>query len=920
MVLAASGLVAAADERALVRIESVGGDDRNALIAAGVALVAELDGAFHAVGEPTLIGARAGLRPVRVLDRGADSYALAQLRPGWTNDELAACGRVLAVENNVAVLAAPRFDVTPCTASPHWLLSRVSMRPLAPSRPVPERFVAFTSRLAAPLETDARVQAMVDSVTPSRVLEIWDGIINGASTRYSTSAGCRTAADAVAATLRGFGLEVQRQNHTSGHAANVIATLPGTVTPGHVYIVIAHLDDMPSAGLAPGADDNASGTALVVALAEAMSPYVFASTVKFIAVTGEEFGLYGSEYYAADAAARGEDVQGVLDADMVGWQGDSPGDEDLVVDVDAASQWLGNLLTQAAQDYGTGCRVVTVLCPSMRASDHAPFWVEGWAALCGITDNEGACGRVGHYPYYHTSNDTRAACGEPAFFVSVVKAYLATLAHMAEPQCPRPSPPTGLAVAFLEGGGVEVSWTAAGPGLSYVIRRASGGCNWASGWADAGETDATTWADTAASAGSAFSYVVVSRDPTTGCVSRLSACAEVPPGASNPPPAPSGLTGTAASTTSAALAWTDNAANETGIKVERRFGSFGAWTRIATLGANATSHLDAGLLAGRSYSYRVRATNPAGDSPASNEVTVSLSSSGGAPAAPSNLGATAVSSSQINLSWTDNSANETGFKIERKKSTALSYTQITTVGANVTSYQSTGLSASTAYTYRVRATNASGNSSYSNTATATTTSGSGSVPAAPTALAAVAASSSQINLSWTDNASDETGFKIERKTGSGSYAQIGTVGANVTAYQSTGLSASTAYTYRVRATNASGDSGYSNEASATTQAGSGSAPAAPSSLTATSASSSQINLSWTDNASDETGFKIERKTGSGSYAQIATVGANVTSYQSAGLSASTTYTYRVRATNASGDSAYSNEASAMTKFVLGGDR
>jgi hypothetical protein len=91
-------------------------------------------------------------------------------------------------------------------------------------------------------------------------------------------------------------------------------------------------------------------------------------------------------------------------------------------------------------------------------------------------------------------------------------------------------------------------------------------------------------------------------------------------------------------------------------------------------------------------------------------------------------------------------------------------------------------------------------------------------PAAPTGLKASAVSTSQVNLSWTDNAGNETGFKIERKTGSGgTWAQIATTGANVTSYANTGLAASTTYSYRVRATNSGGDSGYSSEASATTQ-------------------------------------------------------------------------------------------------------
>jgi titin len=89
------------------------------------------------------------------------------------------------------------------------------------------------------------------------------------------------------------------------------------------------------------------------------------------------------------------------------------------------------------------------------------------------------------------------------------------------------------------------------------------------------------------------------------------------------------------------------------------------------------------------------------------------------PAAPSNLTATAVSSSQINLSWADNSNNETQFKVYRSKN-GRGFKRIATVGANVTTYSNNGLRASTRYYYRVRAQNDAGQSDYSNTASATT--------------------------------------------------------------------------------------------------------------------------------------------------------------------------------------------------------
>jgi len=188
-------------------------------------------------------------------------------------------------------------------------------------------------------------------------------------------------------------------------------------------------------------------------------------------------------------------------------------------------------------------------------------------------------------------------------------------------------------------------------------------------------------------------------------------------------------------------------------------------------------------------------------------------------------------------------------------------------------------------------------------------------PAAPTSLVATAVSNSQVNLSWTDTATNETGFYIERCTGEGctSFAQIATVGAGVTSYQNSGLAASTTYTYRVRAYNAGGNSGYSNEASATTQAAP-TVPAAPTNLIATAVSRTQINLTWTDNANNEDGFYIERCKGATctNFTRIATVGANATSYSNTGLGKNTTYRYRVLAYNSAGNSGYSNIASAKT--------
>jgi subtilisin family serine protease len=218
-----------------------------------------------------------------------------------------------------------------------------------------------------------------------------------------------------------------------------------------------------------------------------------------------------------------------------------------------------------------------------------------------------------------------------------------------------------------------------------------------------------------------------------------------------------------------------------------------------------------------SYSIRVEGYNvPQGPQPYALVVTggtLSALTEVTPPVAPSSPSASFAPVAQIDLSWTDNSNNESGFRIERKIGAAGSYSPRATVGPNVTNYNDAGLTEATTYYYRMTAYNAQGDSMYSSEVNATT------LPAAPSGLSATAASSSMIDLAWTDNSGGETGYKIMRKIGAGgTYSQVGTVGANVTSYSNTGLSGSKTYYYHVMAYNVTGDSAQSNEANATTPA------------------------------------------------------------------------------------------------------
>jgi chitodextrinase len=294
-----------------------------------------------------------------------------------------------------------------------------------------------------------------------------------------------------------------------------------------------------------------------------------------------------------------------------------------------------------------------------------------------------------------------------------------------------------------------------------------------------------------------------------------------------------------------------------------------------------------------------------------------------APTAPTNLSATASSTTAINLSWTASTDNVgvTNYFVERCAGTGCtSFAQIATPAT--TTFSDSGLTPSTSYSYRARATDAAGNlGGYSNVATAATPAlPDTTAPSAPSTLAATAVSVSQINLSWTASMDNVgvTNYLVERCAGTGctSFAQIAMSATN--AYNNTGLAASTSYSYRVRATDAAGNlSGYSNVATAATPAlPDTTAPSAPSNLAASVITSNQINLSWTASTDNVgvTNYLVERCAGTGctNFAQIAT--STATTYNNTSLAASTPYGYRVRATDAAGNlSAYSNSASGTTQ-------
>jgi hypothetical protein len=187
----------------------------------------------------------------------------------------------------------------------------------------------------------------------------------------------------------------------------------------------------------------------------------------------------------------------------------------------------------------------------------------------------------------------------------------------------------------------------------------------------------------------------------------------------------------------------------------------------------------------------------------------------------------------------------------------------------------------------------------------------------PTGLTATAISDTQINLSWTRNTSDETGFAIQRCTapnGQGScssFSALGTTGAGVTIYSDSPLSASTTYCYQVQATKSvPGGCGGGWSTTYSTSACDLVFPAHATSLTANWINSESVRLNWSNNgATDEDGYEVEAQAWNGMWVNIAKLPGPVNSYVHArGLQPGKTYNYRVRPYRGVDESPYSNVA------------
>jgi hypothetical protein len=251
---------------------------------------------------------------------------------------------------------------------------------------------------------------VIQQVSPVRIYNFIQDL-QSFQTRFAYADGCSLAADYLIEQFESFGLSVEE--HWFFNSAwvgyddpqrNIIATIPGTTNPDEIVAICAHYDSYSSEdpwNFAPGADDNASGTAAVLEMARILSQYAPERTLRFICFGGEEQWMIGSYAYVQERRATGDNFVAVINNDMIALttEGDQ---EDIEVDCIPATEWLADEVMALASDFVTYPMTKNVDWGNV--SDHTPFWENGYPAI-EFSEDEANEIWGGASPYYHTPGD-----------------------------------------------------------------------------------------------------------------------------------------------------------------------------------------------------------------------------------------------------------------------------------------------------------------------------------------------------------------------------------------------------------------------------------------------------------------------------------------------------------------------------------
>ncbi|UCG68084.1 MAG: M20/M25/M40 family metallo-hydrolase, partial [Thermoplasmata archaeon] len=271
----------------------------------------------------------------------------------------------------------------------------------------------------------ATIQEIISKVT-EQDLEKYITDLQNFGTRYTYAPECNQSAQYIFdefAIYPAITVESHYFVYNSQVMRNVIATLPGiNASNNKVYLVAGHYDSYASGNPmtnAPGADDDASGTAVALEAAKILSEYKFEATIKFAAWSAEEVGLIGSQIWAQEAAESEMEIDAYLNFDMIGY--DPNNENGLDIRYDSPSQWISNEMETINADYGIGLNITTI--KGGGASDHMSFWQQGYQAVSCIEHDFNT-------PNYHTTTDTVDKLNM-GFDKKVTQLGLATLAKLA---------------------------------------------------------------------------------------------------------------------------------------------------------------------------------------------------------------------------------------------------------------------------------------------------------------------------------------------------------------------------------------------------------------------------------------------------------------------------------------------------------
>ncbi len=279
----------------------------------------------------------------------------------------------------------------------------------------------------APPEADAAIAAWVDAVDIKHLRAVCQ-TLQDFGTRESSTGGCRNAGHYLEGLFTGYGLtDVSTFDYSPSYFCdNIVAVQEGERSPEEVYVIGAHYDSRSNSAIAPGADDNASGTATVMEAARLLAPHRFEATIIYVAFGGEEQGLIGSEAWAAWARAEGVDIRGMINVDMIGYLPHGlVGDLDLIVDpFDPTMRDLAfSIVPLYLPDYLLRAGGLT-----QGSSDHESFWQNGFRALALHEDTRYS------NPNLHRSTDRIGpSLNDFEFMKKNVQSGVALLATLARP-------------------------------------------------------------------------------------------------------------------------------------------------------------------------------------------------------------------------------------------------------------------------------------------------------------------------------------------------------------------------------------------------------------------------------------------------------------------------------------------------------